>query len=437
MKLKTLAAIAAVVLAAVSARAFLGGLVINSTYAVTQVLPIPLGSGVQSLSASVNYSSPTFQATTFTTGQVSTGSIVVVNNTKLSTGTATDSIVVNSTSGALGDFVSMSFPTPPGAAVVKVNRDWIYGPNTSSAAINLAAALRRFSAQLGGVNFVASGNVVYATAPVGGLYNRISVVTNNPATLTVSSATFLGGRDSAVVSVNGTNFKANLNYTVGVSSNTSAANLATAINTKLSSLVTATNVAGDNTVSLVSKKAGATYALATSNSAAATVSAAATYGAQTPSWTLNGTTIKIVNHGYVTGLKVAYSSGTSPSIVGLSSTTAYYVGVVDANDVGLATSSARAAAGQYVTLGSTSTLTAAKTYSLTPSAFSAGSAGFAWDVSNDGTNWFALANTSSVTYTSPGSSVFSFGALPYRYMGVSFTAPAAGAITLQVNAQGQ
>ena len=64
MKLKTLAAVAAlaVLVGAGIAYAFLGGIVVNSTYAVSQVIPIPLGSGVASLSAGVTYSSPSFSA---------------------------------------------------------------------------------------------------------------------------------------------------------------------------------------------------------------------------------------------------------------------------------------------------------------------------------------------------------------------------------------
>ncbi|MDD5301493.1 MAG: hypothetical protein PHS14_00175 [Elusimicrobia bacterium] len=449
MKLKSLALTAALLSAlAVGARvayAFLGGTVVSGTYAVSQVVPISLGGGVQSLSAVVDYSTPTFSAATFTTGQVSTGSITIADNTKLSTAAATESIVVKSTSGALGDFVSMSCPIPPGAVVVRVNRDWVYGPNVSSAAINLAEALTNNSSCLGGVQFIASGAVVYATAPVGGLYNAISVVTNNTTTLTVSSATFLGGRDSAVVTVNGTPFKANTNFTVGVDSATSASNLATAINAKapLNTFVTATAGSGATAgiVALQSKSAGSTYnlPLATSNSAAVSVFGPALYGGVTPSWTLNASFLSAPSNGFVTGLPVLYSTGVgSPAISGLTNQTTYYVLAADANLLGLATSSANAVNAVLIPLASSSTLTAAKTYSLTPLPFDTGSAGFSWSVSNSASGpWTDLAGVSSVTYSTPGTSVWSFGALPFRYLGVNVTAPDAGALTLQVNAQGQ
>jgi hypothetical protein len=116
--------------------------------------------------------------------------------------------------------------------------------------------------------------------------------------------------------------------------------------------------------------------------------------------------------------------------------TTYYVGVVDANDVALATTAARASQGLYVTLASSSTQTAAKSYNLAPLAFSAGSAGFSWEVSNDRQTWVPLTSVSSVTYTAPGASVWSFGALPFSYLGANLTAPTAGALNLTINANG-
>jgi hypothetical protein len=450
MKLKTMAAVAAlaaaVVLGARVAQAFLGGVVVNSSYAVSQVVPIPLGGGVTNLGVVVNYSSPSFSAATFTTGQVSTGSITIASNALLSTAAATNSIVVNSTSGALGDYVSMSCPIGRGAVVVSVNRDWRYGPTTSSAAINLANALTANGSCLSGVQFIASGNVVYATAPVGGLWNGISVKANDPnGTMSVSSPTFLGGRNYAIVSVNGYQFQANTNYTVGGSSATSATNLAAAINANagLSPFLTATAGTGVNLgiVALQSKAPGALYnfPLATSNSAAVSVFGAALYGGSNESWALGSKVINAPSHGFVTGLPVLYSTGSgSPAISGLTNQTTYYVGVVDANDLSLASSNANAAAGTFITLASSSTLTAAKTYSLTPLPFSAGSAGFSWQVGSTKTGpWTSLAGVSSVTYTSPGTSVWSFGALPYAFLGLNVTAPSQGALTLNVNAQGQ
>lgn len=448
MKLKSLALvvalIAAVTIGARVAQAFLGGVVVNNKYAVSQIVPIPLGSGVTGLSAVVDYSSPSFSAATFTTGQVSTGNITIADNTKLSTSAATESIVVVSTSGTRSDFLSMSCPILPGAVVVRVNNDWRYGATVNATATSLAAALTARGACLGGVHFVASGNVVYSTAPVGALYNNIHVVTNNPSTLTISSPTFLGGRNSAVVSVNGSSFQANLNYSVGVSSAASATNLAAAINGRapLNTFITATAGSGANVgkVTFQSKLAGSLYnfRLATSNSAAISVFGPALVGGLTPSWTLGGNKINAPSHGLVTGLAVLYSQGSgAPAISGLTNQTTYYVGVVDANDLSLATTNARAAASLFITLASSSTLTAAKTYTLAPLPFAtATGTGFSWSVSNNGSTWLPL-QTSSVTYVSPGTAVWDFGQLDFRYLGVNIIAPAAGAMSIKVTAQGQ
>lgn len=438
MKLKSLAAVAAsVAIAAGVAYAFLGGLVVNGNFAASQKISIPLGGGVSGLGVVVTYSSPSFSQATFTSGQVSTGSITIADNTKLSTASATDSIVVNSTSGSQGDYVSMSFPIQPGAAVVSVSRDWRYGPTVSSAATSLAAALSRYSAPLGGVQFIASGNVVYATAPVSALYNGIHVFASNSTTLTAAHATFVGGRSSAIVYVNGSRFQANRDYAVGVSASASATNLAAAINARagLNALVAATP--SGSAVNIVGLVTGGTYALSTTNSAAASVSAATTYGAVAASWKLGGKTIALPAHGLPVGLAVLFSGSNTYKIDPLVDQTTYYAIPASADSISLATTPALALAGTALVWTSSQTLTASSTYKIAPLAFSAGSAGFALDVSNDGITWAPLANTSSFTYTSPGSSTWSFGALPYRFLGLDFTGPSAGAVRLQVNAQGQ
>jgi hypothetical protein len=416
------------------ARAALFGTVINGEFASSQVLPINLGAGVSNLGVTATYSSPTFSAATFTTGQVSTGSLTVASNSLLTAAAGTDQITVVSTSGAVGDSISLSNPIQPGAVVVREGRDWLYGATTSASATSLAAALSARSAQLGGVQFAATGNVVYATAPVGALYNNIHIAANGSSTLSLAHATITGGRDAAVVSVNGVPFKANRDFSVGVSSLATSSNLASAINTKLGGLVAAS--ASHGVVSLQSVAAGRSFPLATSNSSAVSVSGASMIGAVAPSWAINGASIKVPSHGWVTALPVLYTQGASPAISGLTDQTTYYVGVVDANDAALATTAARAVAGQFVALASSSSLTAAASYSLSPLAFSVGSAGFDWEVSNDAQNWTAL-QVASVTYSSPGYATWSFGALPFRYLGLNLVAPSAGALSIQVESRGQ
>lgn len=430
-------ALAALALGPRLARAFLGGVVVNGSYAYNQVVSIPLGAGVSQLGATVVYSSPSFSQATFGTGQVSTGTIYIANNAALSTATATESIVVTSTSGAFGDSLSMSYPIGAGAVVLVAGRDWAYGPTTSSAATSLAAALTANAAPLGGPAFVASSNVIYATAPVGAVYNNIAVVTNNANTLTVSSPTFLGGQDATIIGVNGVTFKQGKDWFAGSTAAGSATNLAAAINAQAQTSGWLMATASGPNVNIQSLAAGASFALASSNVTASTATAT-TIGAATPAWSLGGTTINLPSHGFVTGLAVLYSTvSAAPGIGGLTDQATYYVDVVDANDVALATTAVLASQGWVIPLTSSSTLTAAKTYAVTPLAFkTAATSGFDWVVSNDGNTWLPLS-VSSVTYSAPGSSVWSFGGLPFAYLGLNVTAPTQGAMSLQVTAQGQ
>lgn len=420
-------------------RASLSGVVLSSSgVTYDHVFPINLvAAGVTDVSVTTTYSSGTYANASFSTGQTSTGTISILSTALSSTASATDSIVVVSTSGQNYDSISLSNPVLPGAVNIRAGFDWNYGINTTSAAISIADALNNYSSQLGGVQFVAAGNVVYATAPVGALYNGIVAEASDTTTITVSSPTFLGGQDALLVSVNGKTFKAGKDFQVGASTNAEASNLAAAINAAAGSWVSVSTktAQGSNVLSFTSVGAGKSFLLASSNSSAAAASGNM-YGAIAPSWSLNGNEITIPSHGLVTGLKVLYPVTANPAISGLTGGTTYYVGVVDANTIGLSTTSALAQSGDYVTLASSSTLSTADSYSLDPLAWSAGSAGFDWEVSNDGSNWSPLA-VSSVTYSSSGVQVLGLGALYFKYLGLNVTAPTSGALTFSVVAQGQ
>ncbi len=84
-------------------------------------------------------------------------------------------------------------------------------------------------------------------------------------------------------------------------------------------------------------------------------------------------------------------------------------------------------------LTSSSTLATAVTYSLAPLAWSAGSAGFDWEVSNDGSSWSRL-NVSSITYATPGSINWDMGVIPFTYLSLNVTGPTSGGLQLAVTA---
>lgn len=388
---------------------------------------------VTSVSATAVYSSASFNNSTFTTGQISTGSFLVADNTILTAAAATNQITVASTSGALGDAVVIPYLTKPGSYVLRAGRDWNYGATTALTATSLRAALTQIPWMASNV----VGSVIYTTAPSGAYYNSVPVTTNNSATLTIASATFLGGRDATTVSVNGFSFRAGTNFAIGGSAATTAGNLRTAINARarLSTYVLA-GVA-TSSVTVQSKKVNGSYnfPMTTSNSAAISVLHPTMIGAASASYALGSKNITIPAHGYTTALPLLYGIGSAAAISGLTDQTTYYAIPVDANTLQLASSSGNAQAGTGIVLASSSTLAAAKTYSLAPLAFVAGSTGFKWQVSNDGTTWTDLAVT-SITYSTPGSYSWAFGPVGFTYLGLNVTGPTSGGLSLQVTAQG-
>lgn len=389
---------------------------------------------VNTISATADYSSATFAGSSFGTGQVSTGSFLVVDNTLLSSAAAIDSITVASTSGAIGDSILIPYLAKPGAYVFRAGRDWNYKATTALTAASIKTALDTIP----WLSTNRVGAVIYSTAPVGAFYNSIAVVTNNPATITVASATFLGGRDAVIVSVNGRQLRAGAQFAVGGTAALTATAIANAVNASAALAPYLTAATATSSVTLVSDKAGTYYdfPLATSNSAAVSVLHPALVGGLTPAWTLNGKNIAVPAHGFTLALPVLYSTGTgAPAIGGLVNQTTYYAIPVDADTVQLATSSAQAVLRVGTVLTSTSTLAAAKTYSLAPLAFVAESAGFAWQVSNDNSSWSNLAVT-SVTFSGAGTTSWDLGRINYRFLGLNVTGPTSGGLQLRVTAQG-
>lgn len=426
-------------LAGVSALAYavgLSGLIINQPgLAYNQRFTFDLqNADVNTISATAVYSSAAFSAAAFGTGQVSTGSLTVASNTLLTAAAATDNLTVVSTAGNRGDSIVIPNRVGPGAHIFLAGRDWTYGATTALTAQSIAASLSTI--QWLSVSVV--GNVIFTTAPVGAFYNSISFTSNNPSNLSIASSHFAGGNDNATVYVNGFGVQAFRNFTPGGSASASATAIATAINTlpTLSGQVTATPSGAS--VTLQSKAAGAiwNFPLATANVSAITVASPNMIGGLTPAWTLNGKTIAAPAHGYTLALPLLYTAGASPAIGGLSSGTTYYAVPLDANTLELATSQGNAIAATpiVVTFTSTSTLTTALNYSLTPLPFVVGSTGFDWEVSNDNSHWSTLP-ISSVTYTVPGSSSWDFGRINQRYLSLNVVAPTSGALSLQVTAQ--
>lgn len=395
---------------------------------------------VNTIAAVATYSSATLSNATLTTGQTAAGYFNVDDNTVLSTRAATNAITVASVSGAVGDSIVITQLNKPGAYVFLAGRDWNYKATTALTAASIKLALDK-------VPFIATnrvGNILYSTATTPGSGgNAILVQTNNVATLTISSPTFLGGRDVTVVSVNGYPFKAGVNFAVGATSGDTATNLATAINTK--AILTAQIVAAKietAKITVTSRRVGtvSNFILTTSNSSGISKSAATMTGGTNGSWTLNSKNITAASHGLTLAYPVLYRLGSgSPAIGGLTGETTYYAIPVDANTINLASTANNAIAGTGITLTSTSTLAAAKTYSLLPLAFTAAPAtGGKWQVSANNSDWTDVSATtvSWISGGGAGSTSWNLGQISYRYLGFNVVGPTTGGLALRVDVNG-
>ncbi len=138
---------------------------------------------------------------------------------------------------------------------------------------------------------------------------------------------------------------------------------------------------------------------------------------------LDDNEFSIPSHGFVTGLKVAATTSAADFPAGLSATN-YYVIVVDANTIKLATSAALAALGTAVNVTDEGT----GVHTLTPA--SLGGVVVKLQASNDAANFDDIANM-TVTISADGTKVWNIVDPFYRYIRLLHT-PSAGAIDLTV-----
>lgn len=134
--------------------------------------------------------------------------------------------------------------------------------------------------------------------------------------------------------------------------------------------------------------------------------------------------IAITAHGFVTGLKVALAGTNLPT--GLSATN-YWVIVIDADTISLASSLANAVAGTKVAITGAGTTADAD---LTPATLGSSTVGV--KASLDGTNFFAFATPKTVTISATGKQYLDCGQVTYPFVQVYWTAPVTGALTLSV-----
>lgn len=315
---------------------------------------------------------------------------------------------------------------------------WSVQDTSTGTATSIAAFLNRIS----GLRANATSSVVYSTATTAGANgNTFSLSSTAPSYLTVTSANYAGGVDNAYVKINGVKLTQGSSWNVGATTSATAKAISDAIvaSSSLNTIVVSTWTS--STVSINSLATGSTvnYTLSTNAPSSLTVSGSALTGGLPAAWSSGGSVINIPAHGLSTGLGVLYSTSTSNiSVSGLHWGTTYYIGVIDANNIALSSSSALAQAGTYIVLGAPAT-TGPHTFVLTPQSYG-GTAGLAWYGSNDGINYNIIAG-SSVTYSAPSStpasSLWDFGNVNYKYIQLQVTAPTTGGLALAVKVNGK
>lgn len=325
---------------------------------------------------------------------------------------------------------------------------WTDQSGTSTGtAISIANFLNSFGIIVATTDGV--GSVVYTTATTSGTAGNaftLSFTTgSDQAGLTFASPNFTGGQDNASITINGTTLTIGTDIPTPIASSTTA-NLATAIaaalnaNSTLSPLITA-QATGAVVVSTADTVGTSTnYTTVSSTQSKLSFSNPTMTGGSNSGYSLSTDIITITNHGFTTALPVLYSTGTK-AIGGLTNLTTYYVIVVDANNIELATSSSNALAGTFINITSSSVQTTADTYTLAPLAFSQGSASAKWQVSNDGINYADYTTTaggiavSSQTFVAVNPSTTTaqdFGIIDYGYLRYNITGPSQGGVNLKV-----
>lgn len=139
---------------------------------------------------------------------------------------------------------------------------------------------------------------------------------------------------------------------------------------------------------------------------------------------------------YPAGYAVLYVTSTFNGS-GLKTGTTYFAFPAATGYISLATTKANAILGTAINI---STGTQGGTFTLTPVDIVAASPfGFAWQVSNDNTNWYALnvASVSILQTTTATNYLWDFGVTTYRYIRAHFTSSAFGAVNLKLRGYGK
>lgn len=360
----------------------------------------------------------------------------VTNNRTLKVNTSSITVGGATFGGGHNNRLATSVLTVNGIAY-PAGYNWIVADTSSGTATSIAFLLNHIA----GLKASASGTVVYSTATASGTAgNAFTLVSSQPSYMTATAATYSGGRSNANVCINLTCVTQGTDWTAVATASGTAKAISDAItaNATLHQLVNSTWTAAGvvNTTTTVTG-AATNYVFSTNVPSYLTLSHATLVGGQTSAFIGGTSPITIPAHGYGTGLGVIYSTGTgNVTISPLVNGATYYVAVIDANHIALSTTSAAAIAGNYIVLGTQSTV-GPHTFNLVPNLVT-GTPGLAWQSSSDCTNWSNM-NVSSVTFASPyvaSTTSWDFGTVSFKCIRAVFTGPSTGAVNIQVPISG-
>lgn len=324
-------------------------------------------------------------------------------------------------------------------------QDWFTGLSSTNTAASMVTDINGNANVNATFVASASSNVVTISCASSGTFcNAYTLTTSSPVVLSTGSATFTGGVNNGLLSINGIVLTEQTDFNAVTSSAVAANNIATAINANsaLSAIITSTaplacgltNKCGVIITTSTAVGSGTNYSLWTSSNAALKPFAPAMRGGSDSSFNTTTDVITIASHGLPLAFPVLYTTTTGTAPGGLTTGTTYFAIPIDANTFKLSTTSTGAVAGVAVDITSD---TGSGTFSLKPLSFTAPASG-KWQGSNDNSNWFDLS-VSSISQTNTTQQIVNWDLSNYNYQYIRFNAvaPTQGGWNIVINVNGK
>lgn len=412
------------------------------TYSTSATVDMSIYNGSK-VSAGVYAGSATIPAVNIWDGSESTGNIVVLNYLALSSASATDSITVKSTNGLTGASISIN------GIVLANGAQWLQQPTTTGTAISIMNAITAAFPQLKSTQ---ASSIVYTTATFGS-YANTWAYTSTTSSITVASATFMGGQDIASFTINGQKFTEGFGATqwaAQTNSSVTAGNIAALINKSSTTLlIVSTNGFTSQTVYTTSTLNGSAYNYAITSSSPTALSSTTMTGGINPQFALGGKVFtSSITENFTLAMPVFMSSAAATVVGGLTFGTTYYVVPLGSYSFELAKFSTSAIADfglsgstvDLVVITSTNSQVGTNTYkfnAVIPNGLSLST--YTWQSSDDGVNWATSIATAAVTGPAtisttvvPTPGLIDFGFYNFRYLRFNVTASTGGGVFIQV-----